>query len=261
MMSGQAVYGDASIRAFFEASFFSPSTDWILRLRSEFADRQISMKWRTETRVDNMAPSLVRELAKAGLRVLDLGLESASPQQLRHMKKTPNPTAYLRRASDLLKACRDEGVWAKVNVLLYPGEDQHSVSQTAEWLDQHADCIKGVSAGPLILYRYGQATYDFLNEIGSLGARPVSPGDLDSHGFTELHLSASMSHEDAVGAASALSRSVMSARDYFDLKSFSYFPRDLTFDQFSASLSERNQANLPFAISSARRCAADMALQ
>lgn len=249
----QAVYGDKNIRGFFEASFFSPSSHWISQLGKEFSARQILMKWRTETRVDNMAPVQIRELAKAGLRVLDLGLESASPQQLLHMKKTPNPTAYLRRASDLLKACRDEGVWAKVNILLYAGEDWHSVNQTTEWLDQHKDCIKGVSAGPLILYRHGRATFDFLNEIRNLGARPVSPWSLDSQGFAELHLSERMTNEEAIGAASVLSRSLMSARDYFDLKAFNYFPRDLTFDRFIASLSGRNQSNLPFAGGAARK--------
>lgn len=245
----QDVYGDKHLRAYFEASFFRPTSQWISSLGKEFAARGITTRWRTETRVDNMSGSQVHGLAKAGLHVLDLGLESASPQQLRRMHKTTNPDAYLRRASDLLKACRDEGVWAKVNVLLYPGEDKHSLDQTAQWLDEHKDCIKGISAGPLILYRYGQATHDFLDEIQVLGARPVAPDGLDSQGFTDLHLSASMSHEQAVAAGSAISRAMMSDRDYYDLKAFNYFARHVTFTQFSASLGNRNQSDLPFSFS------------
>src|ERR1700704_5413505 len=46
-------------------------------------------------------------------------LETASPTQIGAMKKSSNPDRYLRMASDLVSACRANGVWVKANVLLY----------------------------------------------------------------------------------------------------------------------------------------------
>ncbi|MCC9597766.1 MULTISPECIES: radical SAM protein [unclassified Rubrivivax] len=244
----QQVYGRRDIRAFFEASMFMPSADWGNQLRRAFDDRGIDLHWRTETRVDHLSPERVKALAGAGLRVLDLGLESASPRQLQRMSKTQNTPAYLRKASDLLRACHDEGIWAKVNVLLYPGEDDSTVAETRAWLDEHARYIKGVSAGPMILYRYGDTTADSLREMKSHGATAVDEAALDRTGFTDLHLSKAMNHARSEQIARDISRSLMSARDYFDLKSFSYFQPALGFDRFMDIARKAAPDELPFSV-------------
>jgi hypothetical protein len=241
-----AAYGHRKSRAFFEASFFSPSSPWIEACAAEFSRRQIELEWRTETRVDNMAPKQVEQLARMGMRVLDLGLESASHEQLRRMQKTPRPDTYLRKASALLQACHDAGVWPKVNVLLYPGETLSTFAETEAWLDKHSRLIKGVSAGPLILYRYGESAQDSLTEIQAYGATPTDPDDLEAKGYADLHLSATMSHAESVLAARRVSRTMMTARDYFDLKAFSYFPPSFTFEEFMAHARMQDQQTLPF---------------
>jgi radical SAM superfamily enzyme YgiQ (UPF0313 family) len=91
---------------------------------TELEARRLKLKWRAETRVDHMAARHVEILAKAGLRVLDLGLESASAKQFEIMEKTRSPDVYLRKASELPQACHDNGVWTKVNVLLYRRRDR-----------------------------------------------------------------------------------------------------------------------------------------
>lgn len=40
----------------------------------------------------------------------------------------------------------------------------------------------------------------------------------------------------------------MSAKDYFDLKAFSYFPSDFTFSKFLAAAQQCNPDDLPFGI-------------
>lgn len=227
------VYGEKDVRAYFEASFFRPSSDWISGIAKQFTERGIAIQWRAESRVDALSTHQVERMAKAGLKVLDLGLESASPKQLVRMNKTTAPAVYLRRASELLKACHEHGIWVKVNVLLYPGETQETLSETQAWLEQHRQYIKGVSAGPMIMYRYGHASLDFLHQIEHLGARAVSDRNLDTKGFADIHLSDEFSNQDATFAANKLARNFMSAQDYYDLKSFSYFPRSLTFEKFN----------------------------
>lgn len=228
-----SVYGESDVRAYFEASLFKPSSEWISNISKQFSARRLTFQWRAESRIDAFSTHQIELLAKAGLKVLDLGLESASPQQLLRMGKTTAPRIYLRRASELLKACHENGIWAKVNVLLYPGETGATLSETTAWLNQHRQYIKGVSAGPMIMYRYGQASLDFLRKIEVHGARVVSDSDLDTKGFADIHLSKELSNQDATFAANELARDFMSAEDYFDLKSFNYFPRGLTFERFN----------------------------
>lgn len=228
-----SVYGEYDVRAYFEASLFRPSSEWISDIFKQFTVRRITLQWRAESRVDAFSSRQIEQLAKTGLKVLDLGLESASYQQLLRMGKTTSPTTYLRRASELLKSCHENGIWTKVNVLLYPGETRATLLETTAWLNQHRQYIKGVSAGPMIMYRYGHASLDFLRQIELHGARVVSDSDLDTKGFADIHLSEELSNQDATLAANELARSFMSAKDYFDLKSFNYFPRGLTFERFN----------------------------
>lgn len=227
-----AWYQSDTIHPYLEASLFRPSTPWVTRFRAALDDTGVALNWRAETRVDSLSPKLVHELASVGLTVVDLGLESASPAQLAAMKKATQPTTYLRRASDLLRACKDAGVWAKVNILLHPGETLDSIAETEEWLERHRSCVKGVSVGPTILFRYGSASRALLTDFERQGASVVDPGALDRDGYAHLHLSPGLSHERAQAEAKRISRSFMSARDYFDLKSFSYFPRSLMWPEF-----------------------------
>lgn len=233
-------------RAFFEASLFQPSTAWIGELTEELVRREINLQWRTETRVDHMSSRQIAALAKAGMKVLDLGLESASPTQLNRMGKTTKPDVYLRKASELLTTCKEHGVWAKVNVLLYPGETDSALTETRDWLINHASCIKGVSAGPMILYRYGSRTRDSIAHCERHGGRLVSSDQLDKEGFADLHLSEEIQHDKSIEAARDISQLMMLDRDYYDLKAFSYFPPSTSFDDFRTIAQGCRPESLPF---------------
>jgi radical SAM superfamily enzyme YgiQ (UPF0313 family) len=84
LLNLSAVYS-GDIHPYFQASFFRPSSQWIDELKARIMARDIMVQWRTETRVDGLAPGQIEGLARAGLKVLDLGLESASLVQLRRM--------------------------------------------------------------------------------------------------------------------------------------------------------------------------------
>lgn len=237
-------YGDADLRAYLEASFFCPSTQWIEQFRHALALKGLSLQWRTETRVDSISAKQIELLAKTGLKVLDLGLETASHGQITAMGKSTNPAAYLRKASSVLQACADNGIWAKVNVLLYPGETSATLDETRTWLEQHRPWIKGLSVGPTIVFRYGDRSAAYLKTLEAHGAKAVAAGDLDRLGYTHLHLSEEFSHDRAIAESLKLSKSFMTARDYFDLKSFSYLPRQMNFDQFLALARQSNEADM-----------------
>jgi hypothetical protein len=242
-----ARFGADHLHPYLEASFFRPDTAWCAALAACLADRGVSLAWRTETRVDALSERHLASLARAGLSVIDLGLESASRTQLVRMGKTQTPDVYLKRASKLLEACRDNGIRAKVNVLLHPGETRATLDETRGWLDAHRGCIKGLSVGPTIVFRFGTSSAAYLASLADHGAEAVDPKALDRDGLAHLHLSAEMDHDAATAASVDLARAFMTARDYYDLKGFSYLPRGTTWTEFSAWCDASPAEALPFA--------------
>jgi hypothetical protein len=239
-------YGSEDVTPYLEASFFRPTTSWCGGFLDAIREADVSLKWRAETRVDAISPQQLELLARSGLRVLDMGLESASPRQLHAMKKTMRPNAYLHRASELLRACDAANVWAKVNVLLHPGETLASIDETIAWLEAHRRFIKGLSVGPTILFRYGRATDSVLQSFNALGASEVRPGALNELGFAHLDLSPEVSHDAAMTISRDISRSFMSERDYFDLKSFSYLPRSVSWSDFQSIVAASKDVEYSF---------------
>lgn len=245
-------YDGGNIRPYFQSSFFMPSAAWASGLAKATADRGFNVQWRCETRVDAMGPETVAHLAEAGLKVIDLGLETASPDQLRAMTKTQDVDRYLRKASDLLHACKQNGIWVKANVLLYAGETNKTLGETRAWLDQHADAIKGVSVGPVIAFGPPLHSKPMLEEFERLGARPVDRSEAEDLGLSHIHPSCEI---DALGAEEIslnLSRRYMDADAYFDLKAFSYYPRNYDRTAFDADVSASDPILLPFSMGKQR---------
>ena len=243
-------YSGGLIHPYLQSSFFAPSGSWSERFANEIIARKISVQWRAESRADAMNPDIIAALGAAGLKVIDLGLETASPTQILAMSKTKKPDFYLTKASTLVRACRDNGIWVKINVLLFAGETEKTLAETATWLDEHADCIKGVSVGPVIAFGPPKTAGVLINEWRSLGARPVNSNSADETGISAMHLSHDIDEAAAELISLQLSRRYMTKDDYFDLKSFSYYPRGFTRAEFDADVTASNQSSLPFSCSS-----------
>lgn len=236
--------GRESANPYFECSIFKPSTDWAVTLQDCTRSMGVDFLWRTESRVDSFSEAVLASLAASGLKVIDLGLESASPMQLLRMKKTSNPDAYLRRASKLLRLCKEFGIWAKVNVLFYAGETSRTIGETRDWLRDHDGCIKGLSVNPLVIYRSPESR-TLIHEIGLHGAALKSPTQLEEFGYAFPELSIEIDSVRALELSTALASEFMTARDYFDLKSFSYFRSSFKYEHFLALASEASSP-LPF---------------
>lgn len=239
-------YASPKIRPYLQASMFLPSRKWAEDFAHEVERGGTPLRWRTESRVDAILPETVRHLAHAGLAVLDLGLETASPTQIIRMNKSRDPERYLTRASELLQACEESGVAAKVNVLLYAGETSQTLSETRSWLDEHASAIAGVSVGPVVAYGPPRTADILIDDWANLGARPVDPASAEESGITHMHLSKEFDAKEAEIASLTLSRRYMDADAYWKLKSFSYYPRGYTRANFEADVTASDSARLPF---------------
>jgi len=241
------LYQDNSLRIYFESSYFQPNPSWTARFKELYKMKGLSIKWRTETRVEGISPKNLYDLADSGLRIIDLGLESASPTQLTRMRKCQDTKGYLNKASNLLKKCRDLGIWTKVNILLFPGETEDTIKETMDWLSLHDDCIKGISAGPLVIY-LGVETNRYLEYLKKFGTVSVDDS-LKKKGYVNLHLSKNMDFSKSVLVSKIISKKFMTDKDYFELKSFSYFSRRFTYEKFNEIAKNISSDNRSFRLS------------
>lgn len=245
-----ALYQTTNINFYFQASYFRPTTKWASCLAKMWKSNSLKAKWRTGSRVDGLNPRLVGTLAKAGLRIIDLGLESASPKQLSRMNKTTKPNQYLEKASALLQECTKQGVWVKINILLYAGETKETISQTLDWLDKHREHIKGVSVNPLLVYRYNDNSAKYLRSLREFGAFPIDQFSLDDKGYARMHLSNEISFAASREISNQIRSDFINVADYYELKSFNYFSRFYSHQDYLDTLERSDKNSLPFGINS-----------
>jgi len=107
--------------------------------RSEFLQRVAERKpefWLVfETRPEYLNEDDVKLLA--GLKVeLQFGIESASPEMLLIMRKTPRPERYLQRFADLSGMLNDHGILHRANMIFnHPGETRKTLNETFAYID------------------------------------------------------------------------------------------------------------------------------
>lgn len=235
-------------RYYLEASNFIPQVEWLQELYRQRHEVGLEKTyWRTEARVDIFSERSIKEAYRAGLRVLDLGLESASQTQLLRMFKTKNPTIYLERASRLIKIAHEIGICVKVNILLYPGETLESILETLTWLRAHAREIAGVSVHPTVHYGSPEANQNLTAYYASLGASIAVTSK--SLGIHPINLSTSIPYPISENIAREISREFMTDEQYFNLKSFSYFDPRYTREDFYSDVLKSDPASLTFSTS------------
>jgi len=240
------LYEEKQVNFYFESSIFKPTASWANEFCELYIKNNLKILWRCETRADiNLSESILETLAKSGLKVFDVGLESASFQQLKSMGKTLKPKQYLEQTSQFLKLCYKYDIWVKINIMFYPGETKNTIIETMNFLDKHKIYIKGISAYPMIIYGTDNYAKLFLNEIERIGASAVN-NKVENTGITELNLSNELSNQEAKLAAITISKRYMSVQDYYDLKSFNYFSRDYTYLDFKNHIKLLSNEKLPF---------------
>lgn len=241
----QEIYRGEKISPYFQASFFHPNKDWCIDFHKHYNQFHLTTKWRTQTRVDSLSSNKIELLSKSGLKVLDLGLESANPTQILSMGKSKKPDEYLKQASKLLKICYENGVWLKINILLYAGETLSTIKETKDWIEFHKKFIKGLSINPIILYKSYQ-TERLLKSLKHFGASLVDQDSLSKFGYAHLNLSETVSFEKANELSLEIRRGIVSDKNFFELKSFSYFDRLYSSLDFKNDIQNIDNIRLPF---------------
>ncbi len=236
------LYGNYSV--YLEAPHFHFNKAWCEELVKEMKKRQKITSWRCTTRVESVPIEMIGKLAATGLKILDIGLESASPTQLLKMNKTKCPGKYLERALKILEECQKHNVWVKLNILLFAGETNETVEETVRWLKKHRHLIKGVAASSLVYYKGSGLLEDLLEQ----GARVPDGYVVNDHGFVDLDLSDEIDSKAAKKICRAISRLMMTQKDYYDVKSVSYFERGYTYEQFENDVACCEPEKLPFEI-------------
>jgi radical SAM superfamily enzyme YgiQ (UPF0313 family) len=239
-------YEGEAVSPYFQASCFRPTPEWSERLADEIEREGLGLQWRCESRVDAISPEMIGTLSDAGMKIIDLGLESASKEQIVRMRKAGRPDNYLESAARLLDACRKNDVWVKLNILMYAGETYESIQMTQEWLDSNRSSFMGVSVGSLMAFGSPDRVSPFVASMSKYGTSINEQKSDAGNGVYRLNLSREISCEEADELALGISRKYMRKRDYFRLKKFSYFPRWYSYDDFGRDLLGSKGSTLPF---------------
>lgn len=216
------IYKYKKLNFYFQASIFNPTIQWAEEFAKYYTEYDMEFKWRFETRVDTINLEAIKILSKVGLKVIDLGLESASIEQIVKMNKSKNPEQYLKKAEALLKVLHEYQVWPKLNILLYLGETLQTIEESKGWLDKNKEYIKGVSVNPFILYLNGNNQKEFFDFIEQETGSPVNRKELEKNGFLYINLSKEIPIEKAKQLSKEISDRYMSLEDYLQLKSICY---------------------------------------
>jgi len=102
--------------------------------------RAAPFRFAASTRVDVIPPRLVPAVAGAGLEVLYVGLESASPEALLRMNKVRSPERarrYAEASFDLFAALFEHDITPVIGFLPgYPGDAEVDLERCTAWLDR-----------------------------------------------------------------------------------------------------------------------------
>lgn len=132
------------------ASTFGFNTPNTLKIAEGF--KKYGIKWSTEFRVDLKWEDYLVQLYESGMNVLNVGMESASPQILKYMNKTKDPDAYIKKAEKLIDACSGFKDFAlRINFMFYLGETPKTVGETIGFLSRNKEGIDSILYS-IILY-------------------------------------------------------------------------------------------------------------
>jgi hypothetical protein len=240
-------YERRDLKLYLEAPFAHLPLKYLTALHSALHERAAAVTWRMETRVDTIRPCDAECLYAGGCRVVDLGLESASPQILLSMGKTSNTQTYLDRAAATIRALSEHGIFPKINVLFYPGETWASLSDTYDFLNNNRPFIGAISAGPCFLYPGVRDRQDLCRRLDAAGGSLIEDDPIwNERRLIPMNLSADISFSVACDLALSWEREFQTAERYFYQRQYGYFAPGATMEQFLAEVSAAGEHLFPF---------------
>lgn len=86
------MYGSKAL--LFRDPCFTLNKNWVIRLCSEIKKQKIDIEWGCETRSDKLDKELLDIMYDAGLRVVEIGIESSNHTFLKSLKRIPTQVQY-----------------------------------------------------------------------------------------------------------------------------------------------------------------------
>jgi len=240
----KTLYGE-KICAYFQTPHFLFSNKDLIKL-SNTRTKNDQFTWRTQTSVPYLTSKRIELLYNAGARVIDVGFESASPIILRRMGKTANSDEYLTTMRKALEVAAKVGLRLKLNILLFAGETQDSLAQTALFLEENLHNFHSFSAYPVMVYP-GPNCDIFMAKIESeFGGSVVNISESDS--IYSVNLSSTISHQKAKKIALLLGKAFQSREMYLSQRRIGYLQPN-----HSPDFNELNVEISPFYVSDFER--------
>ena len=236
-----SVRRERPLRFYLQASNFAVDAVEAAELASRLSRYSGEIAWRTEMRVDSVERTVMRDLYSSGLRVLDLGLESASPRVLRIMNKTRDPVSYLAAARGVLRAASSAGIFTKVNYLVHPGDNEDSVQESWDWLLENSGAISAVSSGVTLEYPGTPLSRHLERYTRDYGTRRL-PHRLQHWGVHHLQPSRELTLERAQHLSVRIAQSLQDRRGFALSKAFGYVAPCLAATDLLTHLPEASHA-------------------
>jgi radical SAM superfamily enzyme YgiQ (UPF0313 family) len=165
-------------------------------------DREVI--WRCNARIDNISPKTVNKMAKAGCRVICVGVESTSPNTLNFIEKGNSIINYLSKIMKNIIIFLDNGIDLQISTIIgFPYEGIGEMQRTTEFVLQLQQMGIHTSVGPVVAYPGSRLWQMYLDgkidlcktnnpylrrHIGSLFASYFSDDPyLDPFGFLPKH--------------------------------------------------------------------------
>ncbi len=182
--------------------------------------------WRTQTSVDYLTKENLDCLYNAGARVIDVGFESASPEVLTLMEKTSNPLKYIEKMKLALRHAKDIGLRIKLNILLFVGENRHTLKCTKDFLKENLYDFHSFSAYSVMFFpSFGSEKFKKL--IETQGGR-LNPVRFSQH-VLSVNLNSNISHAKAEEIARLFLKSFQSKEMYMSQRQLGYFPKGINY--------------------------------
>lgn len=110
---------------------FAINTERVKNICSGLIEKKVTIKWRCETRMENLTPELIRIMGRAGCIGINMGVESADSEVLQRMGRKP---LTLDHSRDLLRVCDSYGIETFCFFIIgLPGETRKSALRTINY--------------------------------------------------------------------------------------------------------------------------------
>lgn len=115
---------------------FGHKVPWTRKFLQLFKEKELPFGLFLEMRSDTLSKALLQQFKEVPITIL-FGFETASPQQLSLLNKTPDPVHYIAKCKENLQAAGENEIAVSLNLLAgTPGETPETLMDTVNFLNE-----------------------------------------------------------------------------------------------------------------------------